>query len=300
MPNFLGHPDNYIMANPLVTPAHIVPEWYYLPFYAILRDPRYAQIDSEAFQEMQKAMGHTRPRSIRSADFPLRGTLTCHHCQRPLTASMAKGRYAYYHCKTAGHASISAAQINDAVAVLLSELSGAFYVNLPAIKASFDRVTHEAGDVASATVARCRDHEADLTRKMERLVEAMLAGRLPDGMYDRKRVEIEAALASVREELADAQVDCLEIGSAIDLAADLLVDLPTLWNGSTPASRATMLRIVWPRGIDVDGNTVRTCVKDSIFGTLCASDGAFFTLAPPTGEASNMLKAITQLMEVAA
>jgi ubiquinol-cytochrome c reductase cytochrome b/c1 subunit len=36
-PNMLGHPDNYIKANPLVTPAHIVPEWYYLPFYAILR-----------------------------------------------------------------------------------------------------------------------------------------------------------------------------------------------------------------------------------------------------------------------
>jgi len=37
MPNFLGHPDNYIEANPLVTPSHIVPEWYFLPFYAILR-----------------------------------------------------------------------------------------------------------------------------------------------------------------------------------------------------------------------------------------------------------------------
>ena len=36
-PDFLGHPDNYIEANPLQTPAHIVPEWYFLPFYAILR-----------------------------------------------------------------------------------------------------------------------------------------------------------------------------------------------------------------------------------------------------------------------
>jgi ubiquinol-cytochrome c reductase cytochrome b subunit len=36
-PNVLGHADNYIPANPLVTPAHIVPEWYFLPFYAILR-----------------------------------------------------------------------------------------------------------------------------------------------------------------------------------------------------------------------------------------------------------------------
>jgi quinol-cytochrome oxidoreductase complex cytochrome b subunit len=37
MPNAMGHADNYIPANPLVTPAHIVPEWYFLPFYAILR-----------------------------------------------------------------------------------------------------------------------------------------------------------------------------------------------------------------------------------------------------------------------
>jgi len=37
VPNMLGHPDNYIPANPMVTPAHIVPEWYFLPFYAILR-----------------------------------------------------------------------------------------------------------------------------------------------------------------------------------------------------------------------------------------------------------------------
>ena len=36
-PNLLGHPDNYIPANPLSTPAHIVPEWYFLPFYAILK-----------------------------------------------------------------------------------------------------------------------------------------------------------------------------------------------------------------------------------------------------------------------
>ncbi len=36
-PNYLGHTDNYIEANPMITPAHIVPEWYFLAFYAILR-----------------------------------------------------------------------------------------------------------------------------------------------------------------------------------------------------------------------------------------------------------------------
>ncbi len=37
MPNYPGHPDNYIPADLLKTPAHIVPEWYFLPFYAMLR-----------------------------------------------------------------------------------------------------------------------------------------------------------------------------------------------------------------------------------------------------------------------
>nr|YP_209572.1 apocytochrome b [Heterostelium pallidum]AAU00587.1 apocytochrome b [Heterostelium pallidum] len=37
IPNYLGHPDNYLMADSNVTPAHIVPEWYFLPFYAMLR-----------------------------------------------------------------------------------------------------------------------------------------------------------------------------------------------------------------------------------------------------------------------
>ncbi|MDX1423358.1 MAG: cytochrome b/b6 [Kiloniellales bacterium] len=36
-PNYMGHPDNYIPADPLSTPPHIVPEWYFLPYYAILR-----------------------------------------------------------------------------------------------------------------------------------------------------------------------------------------------------------------------------------------------------------------------
>jgi quinol-cytochrome oxidoreductase complex cytochrome b subunit len=40
-PNILGHSDNYINANPMVTPIHIVPEWYFLPFYAILRSIPY-------------------------------------------------------------------------------------------------------------------------------------------------------------------------------------------------------------------------------------------------------------------
>ncbi|MCC9620567.1 cytochrome b N-terminal domain-containing protein [Thalassospira sp. MA62] len=51
-PDFFGEPDNYIPANPLVTPPHIVPEWYFLPFYAILRS-----IDFSIFGIPAKLLG---------------------------------------------------------------------------------------------------------------------------------------------------------------------------------------------------------------------------------------------------
>lgn len=34
-PNYIGYPDNSILANPLATPHHVVPKWYLLPLYAI-------------------------------------------------------------------------------------------------------------------------------------------------------------------------------------------------------------------------------------------------------------------------
>ena len=269
-------------------------------FYVTFRDPRYAELDPVAFQEVQQAMGYARPRSVRAADFPLRGHIICHHCGKAMTASMAKGKFAYYHCKKPAHASISANQVNAAVADLLSQLSGVYYLALPKLREAVDRNHRALGDAAMAMVAECKAKDSVLVAKMDRLVESMLDGRLPEGMYDRKRIEIDADLAKVRADLAAAQRDCRTTADEIDLAEKLMIDLPTMWNGLDPSKRAQMLRHLWPRCIEVDGKTVRTSVRDSIFGELGANDTGFFRMAPPTGDLSNLLAAIAGLMEVAA
>ena len=56
MPDYLGHPDNYIPANAMNTPPHIVPEWYFLPFYAILRSVTFS-IDLGVFVIDSKLLG---------------------------------------------------------------------------------------------------------------------------------------------------------------------------------------------------------------------------------------------------
>ncbi len=252
-------------------------------FYLAFRDPRYAEIDPITFQEVQHAMGYARPRSARAADFPLRGHIICYHCGKAMTASMAKGKHAYYHCKNPGHASINAKQINAAVAELLSDLSGSYYLAIPRFREILDQANRKKGDAAMAMFAECKAKDAELTAKMGRLVEAMIANRLPEGMYDLKRVEIETEQAKVRSDIAKAQRDCREVVGVIEMAEKLLIDLPTMWNSQKPDYRAQMLRQLWPRGIIVDGNTVRTSVRDSIFGILGAHDTGFFRMATPTG-----------------
>ena len=71
-PNLLGHTDNYIPANPLVTPAHIQPEWYFLFAYAILRsipDKLLGVIALFASLLVLLALPHVHFANIRSMQF---------------------------------------------------------------------------------------------------------------------------------------------------------------------------------------------------------------------------------------
>ena len=80
LPNYLGHPDNYIMANPDSTPEHIVPEWYFLPFYAILRSIPDKLLGVFALLCSILALAllpFFHPASIRQSNFkPITGVLT--------------------------------------------------------------------------------------------------------------------------------------------------------------------------------------------------------------------------------
>lgn len=250
-------------------------------FYRTFKDKLYSRI--KGFMEVQQVMTKTKLRSRRSDDFPLRGTFICGVCATPLTASMAKGKYAYYHCQCAGHASISSKAVDLAIREMLSDLSGAFYIAIPSIRACLELQANQLRNDTETVISTINNKLDGLTQQLDRLVDAMLQGRLPDGQYDRRRVEIESSIAATIKERENAEQEKACSNKWLDMADDLLVDLPTIWNTIKPVNRPKIVAQMFPNGIIIRGKTVQTSVRDSIFGTLCASDGTFFRLAPPTG-----------------
>ena len=95
-PEALGHVDNQTPANPLVTPSHIVPEWYFLPFYAILRS-----IPQKLFGVLAMfgsigmlfvLRGWTPPRCAPCATARRRGSSSCCSCWPPSGSAGAAAR----------------------------------------------------------------------------------------------------------------------------------------------------------------------------------------------------------------
>lgn len=264
-------------------------------FYRAFRDELYAQIDPEQFRKVQYAMGHARPRSNRATDFPLRGVLLCSVCGKPLTASMARGKWAYYHCKTPGHARIPLPAVDEAIRGILADISGPIQLSLPGIRRMIAETAQQSAGQARADVGQAKSEIARLERRLDKLKDALLDERITGQDFDQRKQSIEAEISRKRLILSAAG-KAEASGFELLLEAESIVsDFAEMWNRITPANRPRLIRSMFPRGIIIDGKTVRTSASDSIFGILCASDTGFFRMAPPTGWASNLRDAISLL-----
>jgi site-specific DNA recombinase len=270
-------------------------------FYRTLRDPMYAKIDNQAFAAVQTAMGKTPARRKRIGDFPLKGTLICADCKKPLTASTAKGKYDYYHCRIPGHnARIAPDAINAAVAELLSSISGAMVAQMDFFRRLIDQESHAE---TAAAVIRHEDamHRiTDLQAQKDRLVDAMIAGRIDPATFDRKQKQIDRDLVAAQAAEQDAGIQITDAEAIIQEANDTLTDLPAMWNRLKPADRCRLLAAIFPRGLEVAAGTLRTSATDSVFGELCRQSAGQCTMAPPTGWLSNLAAALMQIRQVAA
>lgn len=207
--------------------------------------------------------------------FPLRKTVKCGECGRPLTGSASKGRhahYAYYHCYNKECAAYGKGVPKD-------ELEKKFkdeLLRLAPTAKFFDLLRANILDIwseQSASLAREHDkRQRDLLAleaKRKMIFEMREDGSYTQEEFQERKGAIENEIAAVRISLNEIKLDELDIEGAISYAKQFCADLGRQWSDLSPKVRPRFQKLVWPEGISF--------TREKGFGT--AKLGVIFELA---------------------
>lgn len=258
-----------------------------------------------ALQQVLKAERTVRLRRTVETDFPLRGFLHC-GCGSTMTASLSTGRsgqkHAYYHCRKSGaeHARLRVDQADEVLAEALGEVSTAFAPMVACIRA-FTLATVRQEQAEAAALAETQIRRAQQLDGMRgRLMDAMLAGAVSQEAYVAKDTALRAELAEAKQQGGQAMMTDGEIEAVMIEAERILADLPAVSNRLDRTSRHALMRLLWPRGLKVGRDGVRTAASGCVFADLTSGIAADSGLAPHAGLVSNLLTIYRRIVEIAA
>jgi site-specific DNA recombinase len=262
--------DN-LLRNPFYAGWLVVPTWG-----TRKRGSHQPLVDQETFDKVQAILAGRRPtvtpRQRNRPDFPLRGLINCGKCGAPMTAGWSKGRtklYPYYfcskRCKGMNHRSEKLEQqlleVFDHMRMQtkLIELFKALVLDVWQEKQSHRR------DLAAARARRV----TELETRRQRLLDGYLEHVISAETFKEQSDKLEPELATVRTELAEIQLEELNIKELMEFTGQLVLDAGRFWRELPLDQKQRFLRVLTPDGIAVDENgLVRTIVSCPIFKLL--------------------------------
>ena len=205
--------------------------------------------------------------------YPLRGIIVCEACGRPLTASASRGKsgahYPYYHCwrDCAAAVRLAARRLDQDFGKQLTSLQ--IDPNLWAV------VEAHLLEIAGQINASSTEHETlfrrrrqELQKKRERLVETYLAEEIDQLTYRRLLKRSDADLQTVDFEHRKHQSETFDLSELLTFAKTVATDLYGLWNRLDRFGRQRLARLVFPAGVLVSREGLRTPETDFIFSNL--------------------------------
>jgi site-specific DNA recombinase len=234
-------------------------------------------ISEELFYRVQAILSgripSTTPRKRAHPDFPLRGFVRCHACDRGLTGSWSKGRseyYAYYHCRPGCRAvNVSKAKLEGLFADELAQLQPTpGYMRL--LKESVLQIWKARKAAVRDEIAQADRAAKAIQEKLDRLDEAFLFERSIDiETYDRHAEKLREQLTLVRIERHSDQLEELDVEGILGFAERVLPRAADLWVQASLEQRQRFQQLFFPDGIEFDGNRfIRTGVTAPAFRYL--------------------------------
>jgi len=245
-------------------------------------------VTEETFELAQAALARngkakTPRRRVRS-EFPLKGTLRCAKCDRPVTASTSKGNggsYSYYRCPSNCVKGRQEDVHGDFVALLrrLQPTQGVMRL-FREIVLDVLKTRGEEAQRARGLLQRRLDQLLDRKNK---LFDLRLDEKLDEASFDEQLERYQEQIGDVRLQLAEAQGEELDAEATLDFADYALRNAARLWSGFDVNQRLRFQRLLFPAGLPFDGEGFGTTEISPVFKMLEPATDVAGSMASPAG-----------------
>lgn len=275
------------------------------PVYTAMVDTRLGRseglwaplVDRETWARVQVALDGDRRRVGATDQFPLRGTMRCSVCDRPMRGSFSAGnggRYGYYWCPN-GHERMRRERVDTDMADALAEIREKYLPGLLRLRRTISHYWRKTYGDGAAKVATLDKQIERMTARRKRLLDAMLDGHIEPADFDAKDAAMRAEIAKAEVERHDARSAAEDMAEVLRKAESLLNDLPAVIASAHPDKARSIYAALFPNGVRKD----RTIASQCAFNGL--SDSAKKSVAwRTTIEQNGTMQAIVRLLEVAA
>ncbi len=249
-------------------------------------------ISQELFDRVQAILTGkrktVRPKLRNHPDFPLRHFVRCGACGKPMTGSRTTGRnrkYSYYHCRTksCGQVRVRTGELESAFLELLGSLKPkSNYIKL--FRAIVEDVWKKRHHETALDRKALERREKGLLERKDKLIAAHLyEGKIGEEDFQRQKDLLGGEIGLVRMELHETTLEVYNLESILSFAERVLTDASRLWMNFELDQRQRFQQLIFPEGLEYDGERFRTAPTCGMFTYLQQIGAGKDHLASPTG-----------------
>lgn len=276
-----------LLTNPLYAGRIVVPRWGFEGAGDF--EPL---VDAALFDKVQIVLLGRRPRRtgrhLDHPDFPLRRIVSCSSCGAPLTGSWSTShtgaRYGYYRCPRKACRGVNVRK--EHLDALLANLLATFSVRPEVFRllaAVLEDTWREAQRETLAKGKLLASRKADQDRRKDKLVGALLDGKIDQATYDEQTRRLNADRLLLAEEVTREEHRGIDLSATLSFAEQVLRDLRGCWNRLPWQQRPGFLRSLYPGGLVYIDGAIGTADVPWWIRPLGCSTEKPEVLAPPAG-----------------
>jgi len=233
-------------------------------------------ISEEDFYKAQSIINSKNPlnrkRLRENPDFPLRNTIICPYCGKPLTGSWSKGKtkkYAYYHCNTKG------CKLGN---VRKEELENVFINTLKDLEPSeevldlFDRIIIDIWNTKQNeslnAISKFEGEIRNLNKRKKKILDLLIKGTLDDKTYKSDNNDIDGQITVRKMQINELKIDYQNIEFCINYCKHFLKNISKLWITSNISLKIKFQNIIFPEGTVYFNGTLKKDKISTIFKVL--------------------------------